>query len=368
MLKNILLVIVSISIVILAIEWCLRAFYPQILEHNLLFQPDNTLGWRFIPNQTARMISPGEFNHEVKINSTGFRDFEEKTKEPMKSIWVTGDSFVSNLGVQPHEVFTELLQSRFDSTTVFNLGVNGYSTVQSTLLLQQLLQHDTLPDFIIHVIYLRNDLFENTQANWSLPRPIARLNQADTATTILPPDLTGSEYQLTMMRKLPSSHLLVLVKNKWRNIRSGILEVENLLEPETQYCNLNYQPIFESKFQILKDLIIKMHGEASDHNIPMLFVLAPSLIQVEDLYWNRFLEKYQTHMSELDRSVIHRRLMNFAQNRNLLMIDLLPTLIQTHRQTNKSMYRPIEQHWTAEANQVVANVIYNDLIQRFIIK
>ena len=171
-----------------------------------------------------------------------------------------------------------------------------------------------------------------------------------------------------MMRKLPSSHLLVLVKNKWRNIRSGILEVENLLEPETQYCNLNYQPIFESKFQILKDLIIKMHGEASDHNIPMLFVLAPSLIQVEDLYWNRFLEKYQTHMSELDRSVIHRRLMNFAQNRNLLMIDLLPTLIQTHRQTNKSMYRPIEQHWTAEANQVVANVIYNDLIQRFIIK
>jgi hypothetical protein len=52
----------------------------------------------------------------------------------------------------------------------------------------------------------------------------------------------------------------------------------------------------------------------------------------------------------------HDRLMAFAANHRLRMVDLLPTLMSANR-GGKTLYHRREQHWNREGNRVVAEVL-----------
>ena len=186
--KEIILALGSLAACLSLGEVILRGVYPQIMEHNELFEPDSVLGWRFIPNKSALIVYEGEGRHFVETNAAGFRDapFISDTDAATK-IMVLGDSFLTNIAVRAGDVFTEVMERRMANTSVMNFGVNGYGQVQEYLLLERWFERVD-PDVLVLMIYVRNDFQDNTGHNPGLyNRPSVSWHGGDSTLSIVPP-------------------------------------------------------------------------------------------------------------------------------------------------------------------------------------
>lgn len=130
-------------------------------ERSLLYQYDQKLGWFPIPN------SENEFRGSQKIivknNELGFRDGSYVKKEKPRIAFI-GDSFVWGYDVEQNERFTEVLQTKLPNWEILNMGVSGYGTDQSFLLLQRWFDYFK-PDIIFLVFFNGNDEIENSTNN-----------------------------------------------------------------------------------------------------------------------------------------------------------------------------------------------------------
>jgi hypothetical protein len=152
--KEIALGLFSFVFAIFIAEAFVRLFYPQIMEHDKMFEYDPYLGWKFISNKKGAIVYQGETRHYIETNYIGFRDDPPPPdQDKIRKILVLGDSFVSNISVKDSEVFTEVLEQRLKNTAVLNFGVNGYGQVQEYLLLQKWLRKIDLFVMILMIIW-----------------------------------------------------------------------------------------------------------------------------------------------------------------------------------------------------------------------
>lgn len=359
--KNILLLLISTGMVLAICEVAIRWVLPQINDHDVMFQFDEALGWEFIPNKKGSIVYDGGINHTIQVNQEGYRDvsFEDKTNDT--KIMVLGDSFVSNISVEDDEVFTNLLENQLENTSVYNLGVNGYGQVQEYLVLKEWTPK-IQPDVIVVMVYLRNDFTDNmSESSWLYPRP-AVVFDTDIPVRIIPP---SKEYKTK--EKLPfyyRSHLYRLVKNSITAIKSKNEKDANAsyAPPEVHTCR---NPLTEetlAMYETMQRLLVEMDAYGKSVNTPVIFALAPSMVQVEDDLWSQ-VETYDTSLT-LEKELPNATLYAFAKANQLQLIDLMPALQEADRNGTK-MYNRQEQHWTAAGNQVVADVLSEYIKRKF---
>ena len=101
-LANAVLALAAIAAAGAAVEAYFRLFSPQIMQHDSMFEYDAELGWRFLPNREGYILHRGEAAQTIRTNAHGFRDgpFGDRA-EGMRRMLVIGDSFVSNIAVEP---------------------------------------------------------------------------------------------------------------------------------------------------------------------------------------------------------------------------------------------------------------------------
>jgi len=364
-LKNGSLVLLSFLFSIGVSEIIVRTFYPQISEHDNLFQFDSDLGWTFIPNKKSNIIFPGEANHSIKTNKDGFRDssFLNFEKESAK-IFVLGDSFVSNISVKNEDVFTEILEQNLTNTSVLNLGVNGYGTVQEKLLLEKWLPKIN-PNLIVFVIYLRNDFADNLkETNWLYPRPTVAWKEETKTLEVLPfsiSNFNNGNKNNSYWKFYKNLHLYHFIKNRSRNIKSNFLQKDTLsansyTPPESYLCRKVLSEETKLMYLTMEKLLVNISKTAQNKQIPLVFVLAPSIVQVENNLWEAIAPPFSKKQEEYSRTLPNDTLMQFAKNNGLNMIDLLP-MLQAETEKGKILYNPNEQHWTKEGNRLVANYL-----------
>ncbi|WP_298311611.1 hypothetical protein [uncultured Aquimarina sp.] len=358
--KNILLLLISIVVMLAICEIVIRMILPQINDHDVMFQFDEKLGWGFIPNKKGSIVYDGEVNHIIQVNNDGFRDISFDTKAEPTKIIVLGDSFVSNISVEDNEVFTHLIENQLENTSVYNLGVNGYGQVQEYLVLKKWAPKIE-PDVIVVMIYLRNDFTDNMNKNsWLYPRPTVVFNK-DIPIQIIPP---VTDYKTK--EKLPfyyKSHLYRLVKNSISNIKSKNEKDTNTsyTPPEVYTCRNPLSEETKIMYETMQRLLIEINTYGKSINTPVVFVLAPSMVQIEDYLWSQ-IEAYNKGFT-LEKELPNTSLLTFAKVNQLKMIDLMPALQKSHRNGIK-MYNIQEQHWTAAGNQIVAYVLSDYLQQK----
>ena len=144
------------------------------------YDPD--LGWRLTPNWHGRHRN-WDFDVQYSINSLGFRaDSLFPDRRGSNVCAVVGDSFTFGLGVNDRQTFVHLLDANASVGWQFvNFAVPGYSTDQELLLIE----HDVLafkPQRILLVVYLGNDLLDNSRAvpvQGPGPKPFFDLGQDD---------------------------------------------------------------------------------------------------------------------------------------------------------------------------------------------
>ena len=348
---------ITTLIMVLLIEGCLRWFAPQIHEHDTLFQPDKELGWSFIPNAKGRIVYPGEVNQYVSINAQGFRDIDFDLDTSKRKIMVIGDSFVTNIAVEADEVFTEVMESQLDNTAVMNFGVNGYGQVQELLLLNEWLSK-VQPGLIIQLVYLRNDFRDNVKAdNWLYPKPTAVLNQEQEVSITPTPKIAIAKASKKEQRKgfLEKLHLYHFVRNRLGNIAAKTnANNTKFRPPEVDLCAPHLRAEIRTQFEVLQQLLLQTKEKADAFGVPIVFVLAPSIGQVQDASW----EEIRSYADDLPlvRDLPNQRLMEFAKQHELSMLDLLPALLDAST-AEGLLYNQFEQHWTVKGNAVVGEEI-----------
>ncbi len=360
--KEITLLAVSIGIAIIICEFSLRIFLPQISNHVKMFEPDPTLGWKFIPNGKWKIIYPGGIRNFIEINSIGFRD-HTPSSDKKKKLLVLGDSFVSNVSVKDNEVFTEVMEDQLKNYDVLNFGVVGYGQVQEYLLLQKWIK-EIKPEVVLLIIYFGNDFIDNIGAYWGISRPYASLEGEDSVLVIHPESHPQSKNQKDSSSILSKSHFNILVN---RSLNKIFQEYDSSLAPPEFYsCQWPTPQREDLKFRIMGELLLKIANVGKENDVPVVFALAPTLVQIKDELWESFLKKNIIYQKKFLRSLPNDRLMEFGKRNDLLMLDFFPQLHQESK-TNIDLYHPAEQHWTKEGNRVVANALIDYLQSKSLI-
>lgn len=357
---NFLLLLISTVCTLVLCELGVRFFMPQINEHDLMFQVDKDLGWTFIPNKRGNIIYEGGIRHTIQTNTEGYRDVPFDSKNENVKIMVLGDSFVSNISVNSATVFTRLMEEQLETTSVYNFGVNGYGQVQELLVLKKWAPQ-LKPDIALVLIYLRNDFTDNTyKTQWLYPRPSVAFN-TEGGLQISPPSQNYKKKEA-----LPyyyKSHIFRLLKQSVANIKQKTTKDFSLedLPPEHYICRTPFSKETALMYETMKRLVLEINAYGKTLDIPVVFALAPSLVQVNDELWLKLQEADKS--VSLQRDLPNRELLDFAKTHAIEMIDLMPSL--RHAQNKGiSMYNIKEQHWTAEGNVLVAKVLCEYLENR----
>jgi hypothetical protein len=124
-----------------------------------LWSADEAIGWQL----EADLEYPVEFvaHFDRRIARTNRFHMLDRAPDTTKQlVFVLGDSFVEGLPVAPDRHFCRQLEAEFPGHDFLNLGVSGYSSVQSYLHLFQRLR-EFAAAHVIFAIYTGNDFDEN---------------------------------------------------------------------------------------------------------------------------------------------------------------------------------------------------------------
>jgi len=349
--KELALALGAFALSLLMGEVFLRLFFPQISDHSRMFQPDPQLGWRFAASQRGRIVMPGGVDNEIATNALGFRDRErDLSKEGKKRILVLGDSFVSNISVKAEEVFTRVMETQLRGVEVWNFGVNGYGQVQESLLLQSSFDR-VRPDLVVVMVYLRNDFLDNVDPTWVYARPVVSVEEPGERLVIHPASGAG-EARPPAWKIYARSHLWTLIGKSLDKLLHGPPPSE--LAPELELCRKDSPARMDQMVAAMTGLLTQLQQFAAARGVPLVFVLAPSHVQVYDHLWRAAIG--EDPQARFDRALPDQRLMTFAQQRGLKMLDLLPAFLRA-REAAPALYNEQEQHWTREGNQLAARVL-----------
>ncbi len=325
-----------------------------------MFMYDEDLGWKFIPDKQGTIIYPGEAYNRIRTNSSGFRDKPITDGSSSKKILVLGDSFVSNISVKDDEVFTEVMEARLPGYAVLNFGVNAYGQVQEYLVQKEWLQK-LRPDVLMVMIYIRNDFTDNTgERDWIYSRPYASLStEGELQISPAPPPKKSSGKKSGWLKDL---HLYHFVKTRVRAVKENFSSNNGehikpaFTPPELQLCDTQPDSDMRLKYQIMERLLEKISDHAKSSGVPVVFAIAPSIVQVEDQFWDSWVLKRVKEKTKYRRSYPNEVLLQIAEKHKLNMVDLLPVLSE-ETQRGKKLYNLREQHWNAEGNKVVARAL-----------
>lgn len=364
--KEIVLLVVTLLFSVSLLEIFVRRFFPLVQEHNRMFEYDETLGWRFIPNNRGAIIYPDEVRHYIKTNAFGFRDDPPPLqKDDVKKILILGDSFVSNISVRDHDVFTEVMEKELKNVSVINMGVNGYGQVQEYLLLERLFEQMD-PDLVILVIYIRNDFTENSGGFWLYPqqysRPYAGLEEGTGTLKIFPPpELPKEDGKESIWHFYRRFQLYQFFQQRLHRLIHKVQEGDPhspsvYTPPELYLCRRDLPENIESMHRLMEQLLLKIDGFVRERNVPLLFVIAPSILQVEDDLWATTLREFEVSKEGYDQTLPNQRILTFAEKNNLMVFDLLPALRRA-KKNGEDLYNRSEQHWTIQGNHTVAHAL-----------
>jgi lysophospholipase L1-like esterase len=164
--KNIGVAFASLLFTLLLLELLARGLH---LGTGAFWEPHELYGWRNIPNASGWESCYGECEVYVEINSKGLRDKEipYENEADLPRIVLLGDSMTAAMQVPLEDTFGKVLENNLNEAgsgvewETINAGVNAFGT-DNELLFYRLEANKYQPDFVILVIYLANDIYNNS--------------------------------------------------------------------------------------------------------------------------------------------------------------------------------------------------------------
>lgn len=317
--KNIALMVVSITIALLICEGIVRIFGlgGTSLTRGMLHQYDPDAGWRCYPNLDTRYILPESFNVRVRCNSQGLRDSEKRFAKPpgIRRIVVLGDSFMWGYGVENEEMFSAVLQDLISGSETVNFGVNGYSTVQELVRLEiEGLRYE--PDVTV-LVFVWNDLEDNFDDKHG-GRPVAVLEEDNSLRIANRPVRRHWKSPLKQWFR-HHSHLfrfgeynIELLKLKFRDNQRADLSIPKIPAPGVAFAAENDKKTARMKFSMTD--IYAPPGPEIDFAWKAIEVLLGRIKQLATKEGGRLVVVYAASLEAVDRGIFAKLIRKFGQD------------------------------------------------------
>lgn len=315
----------------------------------------------------------------VRQNKYGFRDAGYDFKKGEKRrLLVLGDSFVWGFGVENKDIFTSRIDSMSDGTMeVINLGVSGYSTDQEYLLWHQL-GRKWSPEDVLLLILPSNDLDELVD---NIPHGYMKPTFALDATGTLQlknvpvpqrwvwedkileseQSHTGRVQSILSYSTLANLTAGVAIRNS--NIRKLLTSkgiIPNRRSNAGSFMIYMKDPPEEvrKKWVLLLTLVGLLNQSVSENGGRLKVAVIPTNAQVYPELWKNF---------ENNRSIPEGAVLNQDEPFNIVrkecekmgieVIDIVSDLREAGK-SNPYLYFPLNNHWTSDGHQVVADTLY----------
>lgn len=328
-LSNLLTSFISILILLILLEVVVRVFIPK--ENYTLtstaadWANDSIIGWRNKSNYEDLTFRHGKMIH-YKTNADGFRPY---TSEPEKDagevrVMLFGNSTVAARDVLEENTLHHLLDSLLDLSgtnfTVINAGVQGYSTDQVLLNIQQQVKKYQ-PDIACYGFCI-NDLYANLSGEYSgLHKPRFSIKNDEL-------ELQPLEKQNTDILKTTSEYSIrdLLQKSAFYGVMRPFIQQARIKYSEQAQLDQGgvndferYQkPWQEDEYFNLFSKLLAAMEEACEQNSTQFFLYAhPELVTV----WQPYREA--TGGTDLPNDLIENRLQEIASHDSVQFVRMV---------------------------------------------
>jgi hypothetical protein len=310
-----------------------------------LFVADPVFITRLAPDQNATIRSV-EGTTKVRTNALGLRGAAIGPKPPgTKRVLALGDSFTLGLQVQEAKTWSAALQTRLNDAgsgpvEVWNAGVSGYGTQQSTLQLRALAK-TVQADVAILLFYLGNDLRDNDRFAREKNRPKA-LPPVQPPPP-LPPFVRHSLRHLARISRIASKVII------WWHLKKsatdpGLLEYRDEILPFVDGAHLQ---------RLMPHTVTALHGFAdtcAQLDIPCLLALAPPAYAVHTDRLEPTLKVFGLDKAQIDLNAPARLIVQ-RNPTGLRLVDLSADL---RAKRDSLLYLHFDPHWSAAGHAQAA--------------
>jgi len=323
-------------------------------------------------------VKTSEFTARVTTNTHGLRGPERDYPKPpgVKRVLVLGDSFVEAAQVSEAEGLVTRLEDRLNARgqqryEVLNAGVGGWGTGQQYLFLQHE-GHRYDPDLVVVVLYLGNDVFDNSwilQGRPGNPREPYFVFTDSGAFKPMPFRHRKPEEVPPAIDALRRHTML------WNIFETGVLqktlESDGAAKLRAARPNVNKMIIHSTRSSKRQDdawrttltLLQHIGRFGAERGMLTAIVVVPAFHQVSEAGWERV-----RRQNDLEGDIWSPTHPNdvLAANANLVgvpMLDLLPHFWGATDGTGP-LYFPRDGHWTAAGHAVAARAVEEFLVDR----
>lgn len=349
---------------------------PQSIDY------DPYLGWRLRPRQ--RVEHQGwEFRVVIETNALGFRDDEttHERRDERRRILLLGDSFGFGYGVERRFGFADRLEDVLSGVEVVNLSVSAYGTDQELLLYDaEGVKFDV--DVVMLALTASNDFADITKdRSFVLYKPYfeARDGQLELRGVPPPEPIRGGASPEAPAYDSPvpmhdfldrHSALYAFVFERLSGIDAvrRRFETMQLLVPQIDVYSSDQVGILstapnekqEQAWELMLALLDAWQDGVRQHGARPVLLLIPSHLQVSEPTWTSVAAKHGLSADRFDPAYPHERLKNYAAERGLDVIDLLPALRREAAKGQRLYFRR-DPHWNRYGHEFAARCIAAEL-------
>ncbi|MCI0433852.1 MAG: hypothetical protein L0271_09380 [Gemmatimonadetes bacterium] len=320
MLKNLVLLILSTSLALVAAEVALRVVDARASTGNTInflrdtpdFMPDPELTLVPRPGVRAVHARDGTFSSTFTTNAFGLRDRETTLEKPAGTtrIATLGDSFAWGFGVDDNAIFPALLEESMPGVEVINLGVTAYGLHEEILYFRRLgMRFD--PDIVL-VALVQNDIISGHLQ----PVPAGDTGAAQTTGNV-------SRFIALKRRLAANSRLYALLMDAVNGNRAivellvrlgikgelgGVDQLDDNLRPALREPPPEVVEAWERTFERVRVL----RGLTDSLGVRLVLALVPALQAVEPEQLERSLVRSRFWVDDFDMFAPYRRLEAFA--------------------------------------------------------
>lgn len=399
------LIILEAGIRIICRSNTLQAYHSQFMQYDAL------LGWKKIPNVTAKYITT-EYSITEKINSKGIRgpEYSYEKRNDEYRILVLGDSFAEGYSVEFPELFSEVLKTRLKKShgtrnyEVINAGTAGYSTDQE-LLLFQTDGKKYHPDLTI-LMFHDNDFWYNNQAqywrgykplfqldkhhtlrltNIPLPEPVPN-NNKDSSSSPVHKNTSFWKYPFSYIKNSLSQHsrLYRLLHDRLNNMplmeklfnkikfSMGTSQPEKTdryrqIPTEFTIYYKKYTSELSAAVKITDALLAQLKKETESCGSDFIIFYVPPQMSVYPDMWDTFKKQYNLSNDAVSRKITRNNLLTICSNHAISCLDPLEAFkIEASKpsQSDKRLYFHLDGHWTPAGHNLAGELLATYFLSR----
>ena len=358
---------VSSLLALLVLEVAIRLFVPEsqwrYRDASMDWQPDPRLGWVLRPNLDVSTRSEQGETIRFRTNPDGLTPWTaRRDREPgVLRILIVGDSTVVGRAVPPEATLQAALQRllarRGRRVEVLNGGVEGYSTDQVLLRMEQLLPLYR-PDVVLYGL-CENDFGGNAVGEaYGVAKP-RFVVEDDGRPTLIPAPADGRRAEIQAFSSGPRSWLqraaayrIVRPRLMVLRARFGGWESRNLIGlPQGIYSDLREMDALD--WRLLAALLREMRDVSARHGARFLFYSHPAIAEVWDPYIRNVEAQAGLAPGRYDRFALQKRLQAVARTESVSYCPLIERFLANARRGPFHLL-PRDPHCNPAGYQVTA--------------